>query len=227
MQVVRTTLRSVLLAMPRSSPHGPGAADRVSGLLGSRSQAHSRAMALRIRSATSTDANAIAALHLASYRAAYEGLIPSEVLSSLRAEDRRRRWDLSLNDPLRRTLIAHDADGAPSVIGFAEVGPSRDNDAVAGTGELMALHVMRSRWRQGAGRALHHAAVATLADRGFHVATLWVVTGNSRARAFYEAMGWNHDGTAREHLAWGIQVPEVRYHCERLTIGARNSSSLW
>ena len=41
--------------------------------------------------------------------------------------------------------------------------------------------------------------------------TLWVLTGNSRARAFYEAMGWKYDGTAREHLAWGIQVPEVRY----------------
>ena len=24
-------------------------------------------------------------------------------------------------------------------------------------------------------------------------------------------MGWNHDGTAREYLGWGIKVPEVRY----------------
>jgi RimJ/RimL family protein N-acetyltransferase len=173
-------------------------------------------MAPRIRSATSTDADAIAALHLASYRAAYEGLIPADVLSSLRTDDRQRRWHISLNNPQRKTLIGHDADDTPAIIGFAEVGPSRDDDAVAGTGELMALHVMQSRWRQGVGRALHDAAIATLAERGFQVATLWVVTGNSRARAFYEAMGWNHDGTAREHLAWGIQVPEVRYHIARL-----------
>lgn len=161
-------------------------------------------MALRIRPATRADADAIAALHLASCRAAHEGLLPAEVLSSLRAEDRRRRWHVSLNDPQRRTLIAQDAEGALAVIGFAEVGPSRDDDAEAGTGELMALHVTRSRWRQGVGRALHDTAVATLATWGFQVVTLWVLTGNSRARAFYEAMGWNYDGTAREHLAWGI-----------------------
>jgi ribosomal protein S18 acetylase RimI-like enzyme len=173
-------------------------------------------MAPWIRAATNTDANAIAALHLASYRAAYEGLIPAEVLYSLRAEDRRRRWHVSLNDPQRHTLIAHDAGGEPAMVGFAEVGPSRDDDAVAGTGELMALHVMRSHWRQGAGRALHDAAVATLACWGFQAATLWVVTRNTRAQAFYEAMGWNYDGTAREHLAWGTRVPEVRYCIARL-----------
>ena len=55
---------------------------------------------------------------------------------------------VSLNDPQRRTLIAQDPEGALAVIGFAEVGPSRDDDAEAGTGELMALHVTRSRWRQ-------------------------------------------------------------------------------
>jgi RimJ/RimL family protein N-acetyltransferase len=173
-------------------------------------------MALRIRPATREDADAIAALHLASYRAAYEGLLPVEVLSSLRAEDRRRRWRVSLNDPQRRTLIAQDTDDTAAVIGFAEVGPSRDDDAEVETGELMALHVTQSRWRHGAGRALHDTAVTTLATQGFQAVTLWVLTGNSRARAFYEAMGWNDDGTAREHLAWGIQVPEVRYRIVRL-----------
>jgi hypothetical protein len=41
--------------------------------------------------------------------------------------------------------------------------------------------------------------------------TPWVLTGNTRARTLYEAMSWNHDGTAREYLGWGIKVPEVRY----------------
>jgi ribosomal protein S18 acetylase RimI-like enzyme len=182
-------------------------------------------MVLRIRPATRADADAIAALHLASYRAAYDGLLPAEVLSSLRAEERRRRWHVSLNDPQRQTLIAHNTDVAQAVIGFAEVGLSRDDDSEAGTGELMALHVMQSRWRQGTGRALHDTAVATLAARGFPVVTLWVLTGNSRARAFYEAMGWNYDGTARKQLAWGIQVPEVRYRCAYRSLGTRTPRS--
>ncbi len=169
-------------------------------------------MGLQIRPAAPADAEAIARLHLASYRAAYQGLIPAGVLSSLRGEDRERRWRASLNDPQRRTLIAEDDGAVPALIGFAEVGPSRDDDADAGTGELMALHVTQARWRWGVGRALNRFAIAALAAQGFQAVTLWVLTGNSRARAFYEAMGWNHDVIARELFVYGIQIAEVRYH---------------
>jgi RimJ/RimL family protein N-acetyltransferase len=169
-------------------------------------------MGLQIRPAAPADAREIARLHLASYRAAYQDLIPAEVLSSLRGEDREQRWQASLNDPRRRTLIAEDDDAVPALIGFAEVGPSRDDDAGAGTAELMALHVTQARWRWGVGRTLNRLAIAALAAQGFQAVTLWVLTGNSRARAFYEAVGWNHDGTARDLHVWGIQVAEVRYH---------------
>jgi GNAT superfamily N-acetyltransferase len=168
-------------------------------------------MTLRICPAGLADAAAIARLHLASYRVAYQGLLPAEFLSGLSAADRERRWRASLADPRRCTLIAQD-DGWPAALtGFAEVGPSRDDDAGAGTGELMTLHVTQSRWRQGAGRLLLDAAVATLAASSCQSATLWVLTGNSRARAFYEAMGWHHDGTARQLLIRGVEIAEVRY----------------
>ena len=166
---------------------------------------------LRIRLATPADAEPLARLHLASYRAAYQSLLPAEALSSLRAEDRHRRWQVSLSDARRRTLIAEHADAVPALIGFAEVGPSRDDDAGTGMGELMSLHVRQSCWRAGVGRALHDRAVASLAAGGFQAATLWVLAGNWPARAFYEAMGWNHDGTAREHVVRGVQVAEIRY----------------
>jgi ribosomal protein S18 acetylase RimI-like enzyme len=168
-------------------------------------------MGLKIRAATPADAKAIARLHLASYRAAYRGLISAEVLASLRAEDREQRWRASLNDPRRRTLVAADDDAVPALIGFAEIGPSRDDDAEPGTGELIALHVAQAQWRRGLGRTLNGMAMATLAGAGFRAATLWVLTGNSRARAFYQATGWRDDGTAREFRALGIHVPEVRY----------------
>lgn len=168
-------------------------------------------MAVRMRWATAADAAAVAGLHLASYRAAYQGLLPAEVLFSMRADDRASRWRASLKDPQRQTLIAEDEDVSPALIGFAEVGPSRDDDARAGTGELMTLHVAQPRWRHGLGRVLHGRAVAALAARGFQTATVWVLTGNTRARAFYEAMDWNHEGTAREQVVSGTRVAEVRY----------------
>jgi RimJ/RimL family protein N-acetyltransferase len=168
-------------------------------------------MGLRIRLAIPADAEAIARLHLASYRAAYHGLIPAGILSSLRSEDEEQRWQAALHDPRRRTLVAEDDDAGPALIGFAEVGPSRDDDADAGTGELIALHVTQAHWRHGLGRTLNGLAIATLASQDFWTATLWVLTGNSRARAFYEAMGWHHDGSARELEASGNQIAEVRY----------------
>ena len=125
------------------------------------------AMGLQIRSATPADAEAIAELHLASYRAAYQGLLPAAVLASLRAEDREQRWQASLNDPQRHTLIAADGEAGPALLGFAEVGPSRDDDAGAGTGELIALHVAQAQWRRGLGRTLTRMAMATLAADGF------------------------------------------------------------
>ena len=48
--------------------------------------------------------------------------------------------------------------------------------------------------REGVGRMLHAHATAALASRGFSTATLWVLTGNAPARAFYAAMGWSADG---------------------------------
>jgi len=178
-------------------------------------------MTLRIQSASLADAAAIARLHLASYRAAYQDLLPAGFLSGLSAEDRERRWLASLTDPQRRTLIAQDGDSSATLIGFAEVGPSRDDDARAWTGELMTLHVTQQRWRQGAGRMLHDEAMATLAASSFQFATLWVLTGNRRARAFYEAMGWHYDGTARQHLVREIEIAEVRYRIECRTGSVR------
>lgn len=169
-------------------------------------------MAVHIRAAIPADAEAIAELHLASYRAGYQDLISAKVLSGLSSKDREKRWHAALNHPRRCTFVADDNDAWPAIAGFAEIGPSRDDDAGAETGELMALHVTRRHWRHGLGRTLNGIALATLATQGFRTATLWVLTGNSRARAFYEAMGWNDDGTAREFLAYEtVRVPEVRY----------------
>ena len=74
-----------------------------------------------------------------------------------------------------------------------------------------ALHVAEQSKGQGVGRMLHAHATAALASRGFSTATLWVLTGNAPARAFYAAMGWSADGRARHQVVRGADVHEVRY----------------
>ncbi len=170
-----------------------------------------------IRVARAADVPEIARLHLASYRAAYQDLLPAGFLAGLTLADRDRRWRASLGDRARETFMIQGAEaGTMRLPGFAEIGPCRDDGMPAGTGELIALHVTEGRWRQGVGRRLHAHALAALATRGFGAAMLWVLSGNGRAQAFYAAMGWSADGRAREFAMRGISIPEIRY---RIRIG--------
>jgi len=101
--------------------------------------------------------------------------------------------------------VAVDAGGA--LRGFAGVAPSRDDDADrTAVGELTVIYVSPEHTGRGTGRALLAAAEAELAAAGFARATLWVYSGNARARRFYEAAGWCAVGPERGHPA-----REVRY----------------
>ena len=50
--------------------------------------------------------------------------------------------------------------------------------------------------------------MAQLRERGFERLTLWVLSGNVRARSFYEAQGWVFDGTEKPSQ-W--EAMEARY----------------
>ncbi|WP_433146028.1 N-acetyltransferase family protein [Actinomadura nitritigenes] len=158
------------------------------------------------RTATEADAPAIARLHLASYRAAYRGLLPDGFLAAYDVAEREHRWLERLRDPSRAAFVT-----APAIVAFAEIGPSHDDPR---TGELLALHVAESHWRQGIGGALHAHALNALSGLGHESAVLWVLDGNQRACAFYEAAGWAFTGETRHRNVRGTPVDELRYRRE-------------
>src|SRR4051794_4922993 len=75
-----------------------------------------------------------------------------------------------------------------------------------------------STWGSGMGRALHDAALLTLAQR-YREATLWVLDSNTRARAFYERNGWSGDGAIRADRRGDAILDEVRYRRDLLRAG--------
>jgi GNAT superfamily N-acetyltransferase len=152
-----------------------------------------------IRVATPADAAAITALQYGGWRTAYRGLMPDEILDNLDDEERRAKWHDRIADGAR--MLVHDEDG--TLTGFAYGGPTRDDDRT-GYGEVYALYVSQDRWGAGVGAKLLDTAVDDLRDRGFTQFVLWVLTGNARARRFYEKQGWVHDGTDKESpwAAW-------------------------
>ena len=72
-------------------------------------------------------------------------------------------------------------------------------------------------WSRGVGGSLHTTGIAGLATR-FEQATLWVLEGNVRSRAFYERQGWQPDGSVKRDTIGNADVLEVRY---RRTLNGR------
>ena len=168
---------------------------------------------VNVRPAGIADAPAIAAVQVHSWRGTYRGHIPDEHLDGLSIDRRSATWTEILEEadlPRTGVLMLEDED---TVVGFAHFGPSRDPDAAPGTGELTAIYLVPEVWGHGGGggRLLLEAAETSLREAGFRRATLWVVSGNTRARGFYERMGWAPDGTVKTDDRGSFALVEIRY----------------
>jgi GNAT superfamily N-acetyltransferase len=171
-----------------------------------------KAGGVEVRRATTDDAGSIAFVHVRSWQAAYRGHVPDEFLDALSVGNRTDAWVPILGglDPPRVSVLVL-LDDAGSVLGFASLGPSRDDDAVPESGEVMAIYLLPATWGTGGGRQLMNEAVDELRRGGFTDASLWVLDTNARARRFYERAGWAADGTAKDD-SWGAFVlHEVHY----------------
>lgn len=165
-----------------------------------------------VRPAEPGDAAAIAAVHLAAWRAAYGHVFPGDALRDVSAAEREGAWRRTIGGaaPRRRVLVAGPPGGDPR--GFAVWGPTRDADGdPATTAELYSLYVHPGAWGSGLGRVLLARGTALARADGFTRATLWVVADNARARRVYAAAGWTADGAGRSEEVLGARVPEVRY----------------
>jgi GNAT superfamily N-acetyltransferase len=165
-----------------------------------------------IRPAAIEDAARLAEIHITSWQAAYADLLPAEFLEGLSDEvaTRTEQWQdwLSTESPQRSVLVAVDAD---QIVGFAHLGPSGDKDLrPKEVGELYAMYLDPAHYRQGRGSELMTAVFDELRTGGFVGASLWVMTDNTAAQAFYEKAGWEADGAQTDHCL-GITIPAVRY----------------
>jgi GNAT superfamily N-acetyltransferase len=168
-----------------------------------------------IRPAVTADAEAIAAVHVASWQGAYRGVFPDQVLDGPAfAANRLRLWERLLGEPGPRdvNLVAEDADGR--ILGLLHGCPARDEDSTPDTGEVIAIYALPSSWGTGVGRGLMTAGEEALRAAGFAAATLWVLASNERARRFYELAGWACDGTEKDDVMAGATIREVRYRRE-------------
>lgn len=180
-----------------------------------------------VRTATPDDAASIARIHVRTWQVAYRGQIPDEVLDGLRLEPRERWWRVEWwkqAGASHRLLVAESGDG---IVGFVALGPSRDDEAVAATGEVYAIYADPGVWGLGVGRHLMERANEELRAAGFREATLWVIETNARARRFYTIAGWTTDGARKSERFGPATITEIRYRrgSARRGPGARTPST--
>lgn len=164
---------------------------------------------MTVRAATADDAEAIAQVHVATWRVAYRDLLPEDEIRAISVEQRRGFWKSALSRPNAGKIdVAEDDSG---IIAFCSYGPTRDKDA-DGAAEIYAIYVHPDKWGRGAGRLLCERALRAAVERGHNALTLWVVKGNERACRFYERVGFGLDGAARSNTRF-LKTPfdEIRY----------------
>jgi ribosomal protein S18 acetylase RimI-like enzyme len=163
-------------------------------------------MEIVVREAVVDDAAAVAAVNLASWEAAYRGIVPDRILDDADLVGRTARWRelIAAGEPI---LVAEAAAG--ELVGYCSpILPARDADADALTGEVAAIYVAPGAFRGGVGSAMLEAALDLMRERGLRSALLWVLVENLRARTFYARHGFHDDGTAQ----WidGLEAEEMR-----------------
>ena len=173
-------------------------------------------MKLNIREAKPEDAAQIAKLHIASWRAAYKGIVADEWLDSQDFEDRESRWFENLNKPPDRKQRTFLAFNESSLAGFATVGESRD-DRYSEYAELWAIYTDPNFFGKGAGRALFEACRQYATELEYSKMFVNVLKDNQLGRDFYIRAGAelipNSEGTV---MLGEQEYNDVKYQWKEL-----------
>lgn len=153
------------------------------------------------------DAEALARVHVATWRETYAGLLPDAYLARMSVAHHARRWFVSLSRPAPRevTLAAARPEG---LIGYVSGGPSRRRRPEEG--EIHTLYVLRSAQGSGVGTALLRGAARVLQAEGMRSLAISVLRDNVPARAFYDRLGGRAEASRPERGPGGL-MHEVYY----------------
>ncbi|MGE8656342.1 MAG: N-acetyltransferase family protein [Achromobacter sp.] len=160
-----------------------------------------------LRQATARDADAIAAMHAASWAVTYRGLLPDGFLDAGLADNRLVHWQDRLRDASADAQAVFIAEQNGQPIGFVCVKQEHDHP-----GEVLLdnLHVLPSHQGAGAGKLMVARAEAWARARSATRLYLYALEGNTRAIEFYERQGWRNTGTESDQIG-GIAVRARRY----------------
>lgn len=138
---------------------------------------------MQIRQAVLNDAQAIATVHVTSWRETYAGIIPASYLDRLDIAERKQIWTTAVERG-QSVLVAVVDD---KVVGFANGGRNRDKDTPY-AGELYAIYLLKDFQKRGIGKQLFDGVVAQLTSENCLPFVTWVLADNPTL-GFYQHTG--------------------------------------
>lgn len=159
---------------------------------------------MKVREAEPKDAEAIARVHLESWKTTYPGIIPQAHIDGLRLENGIANW----KQRLAGRLVILVAEGEAGVVGFA-AGGAIVHRVDGFDGELGAIYLLTSHQGQGLGKALVKGIAERLRLEGFANMVVWVLKENP-ACGFYERMGGVRVAEQMIEIG-GAALPEVAF----------------
>ncbi|MBM7771608.1 GNAT superfamily N-acetyltransferase [Actinokineospora baliensis] len=161
---------------------------------------------MQVRRARPGDGHGMGRVHVAAWRAGYQGIMGDDRLAGLSERTFGRRWESIVTSPgeVRNFVVERDRQ----IVAIGSAGPPRQPVAA---GEVHMINVHPDAWGTGAGTAMLERLQDELRTLGYAQAYLWVADGNQRAIRFYANRGWSPDGEVMDDERESPPLRELRY----------------
>lgn len=165
---------------------------------------------IAIRRARPSDAPGIGAVHVASWRSTYAGVLPDDFLAHLSVARQTAYYERAIRIGLGvhvAVLSIPEMPGSTRVVGFSTA--RRNRASAVAEGEVETLYVTDDWKEHGLGRMLLRASAQHLAAMGCKSAFAWVLRDNP-ATFFYERLGGKRVAMSTTRVG-GSDVPQTAY----------------
>lgn len=150
------------------------------------------------------DEAALAHIQVESWKAAFKGILPPDVLERATGIERVTAMYKRLLEQRIGNGYLLRVEGQPHCIAWWD--KTRTHD-MPGYAELICIHSLPDRWHQGYGSKMMETVLRDVAQAGYAKIMLWVFEENHSAKRFYEKHGFTTDGKAKS----GVEPVEICY----------------
>ena len=167
---------------------------------------------IHIRRAESGDEACLAYVQTESWKAAFAGIVPAELLTQCTSIERAEKMYARLLAEQRGNGYILELDGKPHCVAWWDA--AREED-MPGAAELRCIHSLPENWRRGCGSRMMERVLADVKAAGYTKILLWVFTDNARDPVLRSAgFHLRRQKAARvRHIGGNVRPSAVKPYC--------------